>query len=64
MFSTDVAARGLDFPAVDWVIQMDCPEDGVTYVHRLVIKGNCKGFEVAPIIIHHVKRQFFVNMKY
>jgi len=34
MFSTDVAARGLDFPAVDWVIQMDCPEDGVTYVHR------------------------------
>ena len=26
--------RGLDFPAVDWVVQLDCPEDGVTYVHR------------------------------
>jgi len=34
LFATDIAARGLDFPAVDWVIQMDCPEDGVTYVHR------------------------------
>jgi len=34
MFATDIAARGLDFPAVDWVIQMDCPEDGNTYIHR------------------------------
>eukprot|EP00088_Acartia_fossae_P000239 TRINITY_DN10087_c0_g1_i4.p1 TRINITY_DN10087_c0_g1~~TRINITY_DN10087_c0_g1_i4.p1 ORF type:complete len:828 (-),score=245.94 TRINITY_DN10087_c0_g1_i4:195-2648(-) len=34
LFATDIAARGLDFPAVDWVIQLDCPEDGVTYVHR------------------------------
>ncbi|XP_023348850.1 probable ATP-dependent RNA helicase DDX10 [Eurytemora carolleeae] len=34
LFATDIAARGLDFPAVDWVVQLDCPEDGVTYVHR------------------------------
>ncbi|KAJ3134874.1 ATP-dependent RNA helicase dbp4 [Physocladia obscura] len=35
LFATDVAARGLDFPAVDWVIQLDCPEDVSTYIHRV-----------------------------
>ncbi|KAK3866320.1 hypothetical protein Pcinc_028142 [Petrolisthes cinctipes] len=34
LFATDVAARGLDIPAVDWVLQVDCPEDVTTYVHR------------------------------
>ncbi|KAJ3089974.1 ATP-dependent RNA helicase dbp4 [Quaeritorhiza haematococci] len=35
LFATDIAARGLDFPAVDWVIQVDCPEDVDTYIHRV-----------------------------
>ncbi|TIA22956.1 P-loop containing nucleoside triphosphate hydrolase protein [Aureobasidium pullulans] len=35
MFATDVAARGLDFPAVDWVVQLDAPEDADTYIHRV-----------------------------
>lgn len=35
MFATDVAARGLDFPAVDFVIQVDCPDDVDTYIHRV-----------------------------
>ncbi|CAD6499169.1 BgTH12-04821 [Blumeria graminis f. sp. triticale] len=35
IFATDVVARGLDFPAVDWVIQLDCPEDSDTYIHRV-----------------------------
>ena len=35
LFTTDVVARGLDFPAVDWVIQSDCPEDADTYIHRV-----------------------------
>jgi ATP-dependent RNA helicase DDX10/DBP4 len=35
LFSTDVAARGLDFPSVDWVVQVDCPEDADTYIHRV-----------------------------
>ncbi|KAL9011393.1 MAG: hypothetical protein Q9173_003754, partial [Seirophora scorigena] len=35
LFATDVVARGLDFPAVDWVIQLDCPEDADTYIHRV-----------------------------
>lgn len=35
LFSTDVVARGLDFPAVDWVLQIDAPEDADTYIHRV-----------------------------
>ncbi|KAI2464112.1 DEAD-domain-containing protein [Annulohypoxylon bovei var. microspora] len=35
LFATDVVARGVDFPAVDWVVQMDCPEDTDTYIHRV-----------------------------
>lgn len=35
LFATDVVARGLDFPAVDWVVQVDCPEDADTYIHRV-----------------------------
>lgn len=34
LFATDIAARGLDFPAVNWVVQLDCPEDANTYIHR------------------------------
>ncbi|XP_012216856.1 probable ATP-dependent RNA helicase DDX10 [Linepithema humile] len=34
LFATDIAARGLDFPAINWVVQMDCPEDVNAYIHR------------------------------
>ena len=35
LLCTDIAARGLDFPAVQWVVQLDCPEDANTYIHRV-----------------------------
>lgn len=35
LFATDIAARGLDFPQVDWVVQLDCPEDTANYIHRV-----------------------------
>lgn len=35
LFATDIAARGLDFPQVDWVVQADCPEDADAYIHRV-----------------------------
>jgi ATP-dependent RNA helicase DDX10/DBP4 len=35
LFCTDVAARGLDFPNVDWVVQADAPEDKEMYIHRV-----------------------------
>ena len=35
MFSSDVAARGMDFPDVSHVIQMGLPKDRDTYIHRV-----------------------------
>lgn len=32
---TDVAARGLDIPAVDWIVQFDPPDDPRDYIHRV-----------------------------
>ena len=34
MVATDVAARGLDIPSVDLVVQIEPPKDTETYIHR------------------------------
>lgn len=35
MFSTDVAARGIDIPDVDWIVQLAAPKDPNFFVHRV-----------------------------
>eukprot|EP00760_Papus_ankaliazontas_P039298 PhM_4_TR9523/c1_g1_i1/m.83161/K14776/DDX10, DBP4; ATP-dependent RNA helicase DDX10/DBP4 len=45
LFATDVACRGLDFPAIKWVVQLDCPDSAQTYLHRVgrTARGGAKG---------------------
>lgn len=38
LVTTDVAARGIDIPAVKYVVNYDLPEDAENYVHRC---GRC-----------------------
>eukprot|EP00968_Pinguiococcus_pyrenoidosus_P027699 scaffold7415_cov267-Pinguiococcus_pyrenoidosus.AAC.3 len=35
LLCTDVAARGLDIPAVDWIVQYDPPDQPAEYIHRV-----------------------------
>lgn len=43
LIATDVIARGIDFPQVDYILQVDPPQDPNFYVHRIgraARKGN------------------------
>merc|ERR1711920_740714 len=35
LLCTNIAARGLDIPDVDWIIQYDPPDDPKEYIHRV-----------------------------
>lgn len=35
LLCTNVAARGLDIPRVDWIVQYDAPDDPRDYIHRV-----------------------------
>lgn len=35
LFCTDVVARGLDLPAVNWIVQYDPPAESTEYIHRV-----------------------------
>ena len=45
---TDVAARGIDFPDLDWVVQFDPPQDPSSYTHRVgrTARNNKEGSSV------------------
>merc|ERR1712070_682554 len=35
LFATDLASRGLDLHHLQWVLQVDCPENITQYIHRV-----------------------------
>jgi ATP-dependent RNA helicase DDX10/DBP4 len=49
LLATDIAARGLDFPDVDWVVQVDCAEDAEAYIHRV---GRTARFQSGTALLH------------
>jgi hypothetical protein len=51
LLCTDVAARGLDIPAVDWIIQYDPPDDPREYIHRVgrTARGQVMSIPTVPL---------------
>jgi len=49
LIATDVSARGIDIPDVDYVVNYDIPEQPENYVHRVgrTGRGKQKGYAVA-----------------
>ena len=49
LIATDVSARGIDIPSVDYVINYDLPEQPENYVHRVgrTGRGTQKGYAVS-----------------
>ena len=35
LLTTDLSARGIDIPDVDWIIQYDPPQNSDSFVHRI-----------------------------
>ena len=61
LFATDVASRGLDFPDVEWVIQVDCPDDVSTYVHRVGRTARFQAHGKAMLFLSEGKEENFVE---
>lgn len=49
---TDVASKGLDFPAIQHVINFDMPKEIENYVHRIGRTGRCGRTGVATTFIN------------
>ena len=51
LLCTDVAARGLDIPRVDWIVQYDPPDDPKEYIHRVGRTARGEGGEGHALLI-------------
>ena len=63
LVTTNVAARGLDFPTIDWVIQLDVPENVETYVHRIGRTARHKSAGKSQIFISEYEMKFVEKLK-
>jgi ATP-dependent RNA helicase DDX10/DBP4 len=61
LFATDVASRGLDFPDVEWVVQVDCPDDVGSYVHRVGRTARFRANGRAMLFLNNGSEEVFLK---
>ncbi|RWQ93485.1 ATP-dependent rRNA helicase spb4 [Paecilomyces variotii] len=60
LLTTDVAARGLDIPAVDLVIQVDPPSDPKAFMHRCGRAGRAGRRGLSIVLLHPGREEDYV----
>lgn len=63
LLCTDVAARGWDIPAVDWIVQYDPPDDPKEYIHRVGRTARAGGRGNALLFIREEEIGFITYLK-
>ncbi|XP_010507022.1 PREDICTED: DEAD-box ATP-dependent RNA helicase 51 [Camelina sativa] len=64
LLCTDVAARGLDFSSVDWIVQYDPPDQPKEYIHRVGRTARGEGAKgKALLVLIPEELQFIRHLK-
>ncbi|KAJ7943634.1 RNA helicase [Quillaja saponaria] len=64
LLCTNVAARGLDIPNVDWIVQYDAPDQPKEYIQRVGRTARGEGGKgKAPLLLIHEELQFLHYLK-
>jgi len=61
LICTDVAARGVDIPDVDWIVQFDPPQDPSFFVHRVGRTARA-GKRGRALVLIHPKEQAYIHL--
>ncbi|KAF7550340.1 hypothetical protein G7046_g8040 [Stylonectria norvegica] len=61
LLTTDLAARGLDIPQVDLVVQIDAPSDPKVFIHRSGRAGRAGRKGLAVVMLHPGREEEYVR---
>ena len=61
LLTTDVAARGLDIPAVDLVVQIDPPSDPKVFLHRCGRAGRAGRRGLSVVLLHPGREEDYIS---
>jgi ATP-dependent RNA helicase DDX55/SPB4 len=61
LITTDLAARGLDIPQVDLVVQIDAPSDPKVFIHRSGRAGRAGRKGLAVVMLHPGQEEDYIR---